>query len=71
MTKYSNRWTDGNEIVKAATCPGEYYYPIYAQWRVHGSTYRPYEYVAGSLDWVKAVNRAMASAARANWEQKR
>jgi hypothetical protein len=66
MNKYANKWLnhDTNEIIVSETRPdGEYIYPLYAKTRVNErkQTYIPYD---GNSEWVKAANRAMASAAR-------
>jgi hypothetical protein len=68
MSKYSNLWSDGDKAVKSEIRPSEYHYPVYAQSRVRGSSYQPYAANDGSTEWVKAVNRAMASHARGNFE---
>jgi hypothetical protein len=68
MTKYSNQWTDGSKTVRSDTRPSEYHYPVYAQSRVNGANYTPYEAKHGSAEWVKAANKAMASHARGNFE---
>lgn len=61
-----NKWTDGNQIVTAQECPGEYWYPVISSRRVRGSNYTPYQ--KGSEAWKQAANRALASHARSNFE---
>lgn len=68
MTRYSNLWTDGSSEVKSAAHPGEDFFPVYAKSRVRGDGYTPYEAKDGSRAWVAAANRAMANAARYNFE---
>lgn len=59
-------WTDGENFVKSETRPeGLFWAPAYAKSRVHGSSYQAYE---GGAEWEKAANKAMANAARANFE---
>ena len=48
---------DGHELVA--------YYPWWAQHRVRGYTYTPYQ---GSTDWVKKANQAMGETAQYNFK---
>lgn len=62
-----NVWHDGSgNFVKSETHPGDYWYPAYPQSRVHGSSYTAY---TGNSVWEKSANRAMAQAARSNFER--
>lgn len=45
--------------------PAEDFAPFYSPSRVRGANYTPY---AGSSEWVKAANQAMAEAAASNWQ---
>lgn len=67
MNKWMNEET--GMIVKSETRPdGEYVYPVVSLRRVKGSSYTPY--TAGSVEWRKAANAALANHARANFEIK-
>lgn len=63
-----NKWTDGKNVVVAAECPGEYWYPVVSLRRVSGSNYTPYQ--KGSASWLKAANRALANHAQSNFERR-
>ncbi len=70
MSKYINKWSDGQMIVVSETHPGEYFYPLVAMSRVQGENYQPYTPKDGGEAWVKAANKALASHARANFEKR-
>lgn len=64
MTRYSNLWTNGKEVVKSETIPSEDHYAVYAASRVRGEGFVPYEAKDGSASWVRSANRQMENRAR-------
>jgi hypothetical protein len=70
MSKYENVWereSDGYRIKSEKRPMLGLWWPVYAQYRVHGANYQPYD---GISEWAKAANVAMASRSRSNFERK-
>jgi hypothetical protein len=65
IRNYRNLWKLGDEdiYVRSGNHPGEGWYPVVSERRVHGTDYKPYD---GYGDWVERANHVLALIAKIN-----